>query len=351
MHEGEGGRIFAWKGTAFHQCWVEVLIVFVFSAIITLVWAFTGRKNEEAPWSLGVDTHRLLMIPIAFLTVFRTNISFSRFWEARGHVGELTHHCRSLARRMRWVVPRRAMDNLCRLILGFNSTIQWDLHRHMRNVTREDAEAECFTRMEWEELKAHYDCMPVVVLNWIDSVVMESAQRGSLDPQGREAVQAHIDGMQTAWMGMNKITTTPIPFPYSHLIKILLFLWLITVGIAFQSETGFFTPLVVALISFALFGINQTGVELEFPFGIDLNDLPMHKFATRISLDVLSCASTTKDDIREVAQDLEYAEQDFAPKDNGNATGPASPRSPVASPTGVHAPPPDMAYSTMSVYA
>jgi putative membrane protein len=41
------------------------------------------------------------------------------------------------------------------------------------------------------------------------------------------------------------------------------------------SQLGWWTGLVVALISFTLFGIEEIGIEIENPFGCDRNDLPL----------------------------------------------------------------------------
>eukprot|EP01006_Ploeotia_vitrea_P014570 TRINITY_DN39559_c0_g1_i1.p1 TRINITY_DN39559_c0_g1~~TRINITY_DN39559_c0_g1_i1.p1 ORF type:complete len:478 (+),score=11.89 TRINITY_DN39559_c0_g1_i1:36-1469(+) len=306
VHEGSKGWLFGWLGTSFHRCWTQVAPVVVFAGIVCTIWAVLGRKNEETPWHLGLDMHRILIIPIAFLSVFRTNASFTRFWEARGHVGSATHHCRAIARRVRWVMPQRAMDNFCRLLIGFVAATRWDLHRHFITIPREDAAM--FTTLEWEELKASKDCMPVVVLNWLDNVIMEASQRGVLDAYAREGILLHITGLQKAWMGMNKITTTPMPFPYSHLIRVLGFFWLLTAPIVFQSETGYFTPLVIGLFAFTLFGINATGVELELPFGVDLNDLPLYKFQARIEKDVAQFANMELSRLHSVVEELEDRE-------------------------------------------
>jgi putative membrane protein len=37
------------------------------------------------------------------------------------------------------------------------------------------------------------------------------------------------------------------------------------------------TPIAAGLLAFALFGIDEIGVEIEDPFGYDPNDLPMER--------------------------------------------------------------------------
>ena len=41
------------------------------------------------------------------------------------------------------------------------------------------------------------------------------------------------------------------------------------------NQLGWWTGLIVALVSFTLFGIEAIGIEIENPFGYDANDLPL----------------------------------------------------------------------------
>jgi putative membrane protein len=41
------------------------------------------------------------------------------------------------------------------------------------------------------------------------------------------------------------------------------------------SEVGVWSILITGLISFAVFGIEEIGIEIENPFGCDPNDLPL----------------------------------------------------------------------------
>jgi putative membrane protein len=55
----------------------------------------------------------------------------------------------------------------------------------------------------------------------------------------------------------------------------LLLLYCLTLPFQFVSDLGWWTSLVVVLISFTLFGIEEIAVEIENPFGQDANDLPL----------------------------------------------------------------------------
>jgi putative membrane protein len=60
---------------------------------------------------------------------------------------------------------------------------------------------------------------------------------------------------------------------------------------------GWWTGLIVALISFTLFGIEAIGLEIENPFGHDINDLPLdaicHTMKRNID-DLISLSPSTR---------------------------------------------------------
>ena len=53
------------------------------------------------------------------------------------------------------------------------------------------------------------------------------------------------------------------------------------------ATAGALTPLVVALISYAFFGLDVIGDDVEQPFELDDNDLPLHSISRNIEINLL----------------------------------------------------------------
>lgn len=85
-----------------------------------------------------------------------------------------------------------------------------------------------------------------------------------------------LGSMQLAFESMDKIITTPLPFPYASLCKTLLVLCMLSFPLTIDQSLGIFggvaAPLVVAL---ALLSLDALANELENPFGDDHNDLDL----------------------------------------------------------------------------
>jgi len=70
------------------------------------------------------------------------------------------------------------------------------------------------------------------------------------------------------------VVTTPIPFPYVHLCKVLLVCFLIMTPLVVDTSLGFFANVILpTAVAMSLLGIDAIAAELENPFGDDANDL------------------------------------------------------------------------------
>src|SRR5207302_8554070 len=77
--------------------------------------------------------------------------------------------------------------------------------------------------------------------------------------------------------GCEKIQKTPLPFVYATLIKQLMFLYLYSLPFVLAAKLGYAAPLVVTVVGLGMMGIEEAGVEIENPFGLDPNNLPLER--------------------------------------------------------------------------
>jgi len=64
-----------------------------------------------------------------------------------------------------------------------------------------------------------------------------------------------------------------------------MFCVLLPFGLA--SSLGWATPVVSAVLAYAFFGLDQLGEEMEEPFGLEPNDLPLDAMVRTIEIDLL----------------------------------------------------------------
>merc|ERR1711998_796637 len=89
--------IFAWNGSTVKVNWPQIISTTCVS-IITYVIMLTTDFNKD-DWPMDVmHTRKSLLLPLLFLLIFRTGVSYRRFFEGRAHVGKMVKTCRELAR-------------------------------------------------------------------------------------------------------------------------------------------------------------------------------------------------------------------------------------------------------------
>jgi putative membrane protein len=103
-----------------------------------------------------------------------------------------------------------------------------------------------------------------------------------MDSSKLRAFDANLSALIQALGGCQRIRRTPVPFAYAQHIKIFVVLFCYTVPFAMADQLHGYTWVAAGVLAFALFGIDEIGVEIEDPFGYDANDLPLEKIGDTI---------------------------------------------------------------------
>ena len=64
-------------------------------------------------------------------------------------------------------------------------------------------------------------------------------------------------------------------------------IYCLTLPFGLIETIGDFTPLAVAVVSYAFLGLDAIGEEIEDPFGRDPNDLPLNYISTMIEMNLM----------------------------------------------------------------
>jgi putative membrane protein len=228
--------------------------------------------------------HTLIGVALGLLLVFRTNASFSRFVEARELLGRIVNHSRDLARQVATYVtdhPGRAElhANTLRWIGAFYRLLVQNL-RDERDLGQLGERLLADERARLEPLRSRAP----IVMAWIGRNLCEAQRAGHLDREQLRAMDANLGALIANLGGCERIRRTPVPFAYAQHIKVFVVLFCYTVPFAMVETMHAFTPVASAVLAFALFGIDEIGVEIEDPFGTDPNDLPMERIGDGIDV-------------------------------------------------------------------
>jgi ion channel-forming bestrophin family protein len=261
---------FQFQGSIIFFILPRVMLCAGFGLLISVLYFF------NLPVSLPILSTIVPSIVLGLLLVFRTNTAYDRFWEGRRCWGTLIIAVRNLARQI-WVsIIDREPDDLdkkkstLRLLVAF--AISMKLHLRQEPIS---SEIEPYVLPHQYENLKKMNNPPLEIAFWIGDYLSLQYEQNNLDVYRLAAMNQLVNNMIDALSGCERILRTPIPLAYAIHLKQLLLLYCLALPFQMVKELTWGTGPVVALVSFALFGIEEIGIEIENPFGHDANDLPL----------------------------------------------------------------------------
>jgi putative membrane protein len=226
-------------------------------------------------------------IVLGLLLVFRTNTAYERYWEGRKIWGNLVNNSRNFARTI-WVTiqeeqpeDRRQKIIALRLLLAFAFATKLHLRSEPVNY-----ELERLMPSEWYDKLKMMNNPPLEIAFWIGDYLQKQYEKERINPYQLTAMFKLLDGMIDALGGCERILKTPIPLAYSIHLKQLLLLYCMTLPFQVVNDLSWSTGFIVSLISFAVFGIEAIGIQIENPFGYDPNDLPLDQICATMERNI-----------------------------------------------------------------
>jgi len=262
--------LFQWRGSVIPSVLPRTLLCAGFGAVIS------GLYTIGMPVDLSTLSSLVPSIVLGLLLVFRTNTAYERFWEGRKQWGALVNTSRNLARQM-WVAiqeteDRDRADKICHLRLLVAFALATKLH--LRQEPLDDEFASAVTEHQLAKLQT-MNHPPLEVAFWIADYLQTRFTEGKINAYQLSAMLAQVDALVNVLGSCERILKTPIPLAYAIHLRQLLMLYCLALPFQMVAALNGWTALVVGLISFAVFGIEEIGIEIENPFGHDPNDLPL----------------------------------------------------------------------------
>jgi putative membrane protein len=127
---------------------------------------------------------------------------------------------------------------------------------------------------------------PLEIAFWIGNYLQQKYEQNCINPYQLTAMFKLLDTMVEVVGGCERILKTPIPLAYAIHLKQLILLYCLTIPFQVVSELQWWTAPIVALISFAVFGVEEIGIEIENPFVRDPNDLPLDQICQTMLINI-----------------------------------------------------------------
>lgn len=246
----------------------KVFFMVVYSSAISYVYHLAPSM------SLPIGPFEYAGLMMGLILVFRLNAGYDRWWEARKLWGNLVNQSRNFAIILSNYVNTEDPNWIIR-VTNYISALPYLMKNNLRGNTSIDeikhlVNESVFSILEQSQHKPN-------VLSSLIAHELHLAQFNKvldsfafLQAEEKRAIILDCQG------GCERILKTPMPFVMAIKSRRFIFLFLLALPFALVNVSVFISPVVTGLVAYALFSLDQIGIELQNPFSEErLSHLPL----------------------------------------------------------------------------
>lgn len=261
------------KADTIRMMWKQLLYIGALTAFITFIQLHFFK--DSAVLKNLTSVYSLLGFVISLLLVFRTNTAYDRWWEGRKQWGSIVNDSRNLTSLLA-VLPLSILEKqyYAEGITSLSKAIKEHLRRKKVHFSNAFVDSE----------HAHHQAL------YIAQELRKSMQKlyddERIDTIQLQSLNRHLSQIIDCMGACERILNTPIPYSYSIFFKKFIFIYVVTMPLAFVELFGYWSALISTFVFYALVSMELLAEEIEDPFGTDDNDLPLDAICKNIDKNV-----------------------------------------------------------------
>ncbi|SNB53643.1 putative membrane protein [Arboricoccus pini] len=271
--------LFVWNGSVLRQILPRLVVVILISflAVAGHLWLHSQR------FTLNPTPFSLLGITLAIFLGFRNSTSYERYAEGRQLWGQLIIAARSLLRQAATLtIPPLTSTEQARL-----ATRLVELATELKDQLRRSDRARDATLPKVAPSARPSSSRHVLA---VAEDLAALRREGRLEPLLVPAMEANLDRIAAVIGGCERIAGTPIPYTYSVMLHRTVYIYCMLLPFGLVGGLELLTPLITAFIAYTFMALEATASELEDPFGLDANDLPLDALTRTLERSLLDMA-------------------------------------------------------------
>lgn len=297
----EGGswlhQLRRFHGTALAVVWKRVVITTAIGVAVTVfheVQVILESNLTPLPFTI-------IGFALSIFLGFRNNTGYDRFWEGRKLWGAMVNVARTITRQIltmigprmitaggdRRLSPAEAEELARTRVQLVHVTIAY-VHAFRHHLRDQDALVELealLPRSLYESLATELN-RPVAILQWMGDRLRGLYDRGWIHPMHLPVLEASLTEITSIQGACERIKATPIPASYTVLIHRIVAIYCLGLPFGIVTTTRVMTPVVVMIVTYAFYGLDAVGSEIEDPFGLGPNHLPLTTLARMIEVNL-----------------------------------------------------------------
>lgn len=243
----------------------RVLVVVMVSALV----AWAQHLRPDVFRSLSPAPLTLIGLALSIFLGFRNNTCYERWWEGRRQWGQLLAESLGFARDAKGLLdPTRAKAAALQFV-AFSDALRTQL-RGDRPVEPSQ-----------------------VILTRQAAAFADLRRAGALTDVEYRLFSDRLQAATNIQLACERLATTPLPFAYTLLLHRTAWLFCLLAPFVLVDTLGLATPVAMAVLAYAFFGLDALGEQLEEPFSETPNALPLNALVRNIERGVLGALGET----------------------------------------------------------
>ena len=261
------------KSDTFRILLPVLIVVGIYAALVVTVEIHYFHLEAKNPTVM----HSILGFVLSMLLVFRTNTAYDRWWEGRKIWGNVVNNSRNLALKLSVLITdNKDRTDIRNMIVNYIFTTK----NHLRDAhTLEEFEPTSLLDISGFSEASH---KPNIIAKSLYSKINILHQTKQLSNEQLFILNDELRSFTDNCGACERIKNTPIPYSYSIFLKKMIFLYIITLPLFFGSEFKYTAVPITMIVLYVFASIELIAEEIEDPFGIDENDLPLDDICQKI---------------------------------------------------------------------
>jgi putative membrane protein len=272
--------------------WPSMAVLTVYGLVV----AYAIWFEHLPPIEWGAESTVVNGLALGFLVGFRNQHAYDRWWEARKLWGLLINENRNLCLKVRSLagVDDHDRDTIARLVIAFAEALKDHLRR--RDGSDEATKA---------ELSGRWDHLPSRLAGAIIELVARWQREGRIDGWAVLWLDPQIVSFMSICGSCERIRNTPLSSSYRALLRHGIALYLLIAPFYLIEDTGIYGLPMFILAAYFLLGIELVAEEIEEPFGVGGDNLPLERYCATISSSIKELLSSPNSpDMNESPSDI-----------------------------------------------
>jgi putative membrane protein len=272
--------LFAWHGTILPKILPALLLIMSCAAILAALSYYHFFAIPAVP-TIGFTIFGVIL---SIFLGFRNSACYERWWEARKLWGALIANTRHLVRDT-YVLSDSRRERILYQLIVFSNLLRDRLRQQTANPTQLIAYGTHPDNIE--QLNNHINAAQYT-LEQIQKSLIEALKTHEISDIVYSTLHHHVVELGNIQAGCDRIASTPLPYSYSVLLHRAVYCFCFMLPFSLGEIMGLFTPILVGLLAYLFLGLDELSAQIEEPFGIQENDLPLDSIVRLVEREILT---------------------------------------------------------------